>query len=184
LKFTHLKAGTYYLTDKSAADGKKFYTEGVVIKEGATPVTVAGGTKVYRIRLDFNVASVLETTEIKSLGLFMSAYNTEIAQLNYIGNGVFQSPIAQVQFYQFSWGRDERYKFAIHTPTTVQYLGSSKVDNSSPVGQPASYFYLTPVTNDQWNNTFKFNPAADMKNVKVTVSFSPTAPYTHEVVVL
>ena len=40
--YTSLKAGTYYFTDKPAADGKKFYIEGVVIKEGATPVTVPG----------------------------------------------------------------------------------------------------------------------------------------------
>ncbi len=182
--YTSLKAGTYYLTDKPAADGKKFYVEGVVIKEGATAVTVAGATKVYRIKLDFNVAAVLDITEIQSMGLFMSAYNTEITQLNYTGNGIFQSPVTAVEFYQFSWGRDERYKFAIHTPTKVEYFGSVNANNNSPVGQPASYFYLTPVGNSQWDNTYKFNPSADMHNVKVTVNFGSAGPYTHEVVTL
>lgn len=182
--YTSLKAGTYYLTDKPAADAKKFYIDGTVIKEGATPVTVSGDTKVYRIKLDFNVATQLEATEIKSMGLYMSAYNSEITQLNYVGNGVFQSPVTAVEFYQFSWGRDERYKFAIHTPTTVEYFGSVNANNVSPVGQPASYFYLTPVTNSQWDNTFKFNPSADNHNVKVTVNFGPAGSYTHEVVTL
>ena len=182
--YTALKAGTYYFTDKQAADGKKYFIDGTVIKEGAGPVTVTGATKVYRMKLDFNVATVLEATEIRSLGLFMSAYNKEITELTYAGNGVFQSPVTAVEFFQFSWGRDERYKFALHTPTTVEYMGSTKVDNVSPVGQAASYFYLTPVSNDQWNNTFKFNPSADRKNVKVTVSFSATGPYTHEVATL
>ena len=182
--YTSLKAGTYYFTDKPAADGKKFYLDGVVIKEGATTVTVTGATKVYRIKLDFNVAAVLDMTEIQSLGLYMSAYNTEIAQLTYVGNGIFQSPVTAVEFYQFSWGRDERYKFAIHTPTGVQYFGSVNANNNSPVGQPASYFYLTPVSNSQWDNTYKFNPSADRRNVKVTVNFGTTGAYTHEVVTL
>lgn len=182
--YTSLKAGTYYLTDKAASGGKKFYVEGTVIKEGANTINVTGATKVYRLRYDFNVASVLEATEIQSMGLYMSAYNTEIAQLDYIGNGVFQSPVTPVEFYQFSWGRDERYKFALHTSSGVEYQGSVNANNVSPVGQPASYFYLTPVSNSQWDNTYKFNPAADKKNVKVKVSFSPAAPYTHEVAVL
>lgn len=182
--YTSLKAGTYYLTDKRAADGKKFYVDGTVIKEGNSVITVTGNTKVYRLRYDFNVASVLDATEIQSMGLYMSAYNKEIMQLDYVGNGVFQSPVTPVEFYQFSWGRDERYKFALHTSAGVQYQGSVNANNVSPVGQPASYFYLTPVSNSQWDNTYKFNPAADMKNVKVTVSFSPSAPYTHEVAVL
>ena len=182
--YTSLKAGTYQLTDKQAPDGKKFYVEGSVIKEGNSSITVTDTSKVYRLKYDFNVASVLDATEIKSLGLYMSAYNTEITQLDYKGNGVFESPVTPVEFYQFSWGRDERYKFAIHTPSTVEYFGSINANNSSPVGQPASYFYLTPVSNNQWDNTYKFNPSADRKNVKVTVSFGPAAPYTHEVVVL
>jgi hypothetical protein len=182
--YTSLKAGTYQLTDKQAPDGKKFYVEGSVIKEGATSITVSGSTKVYRLKYDFNVASVIEATEIQSMGLYMSAYDTEITQLDYIGNGVFQSPVTPVEFYQFSWGRDERYKFALHTSSGVEYQGSVNANNVSPVGQPASYFYLTPVSNSQWDNTYKFDPSADMKNVKVTVSFNPTAPYTHEVAVL
>jgi len=182
--YTSLKAGTYYLTDKPAADGKKFYIDGIVIKEGATPVTVSGDTKVYRIKLDFNLATQLEATEIQSMGLYMSAYNTEITELNYMGNGVFQSPVTAVEFYQFSWGRDERYKFAIHTPTAVEYFGSVNANNVSPVGQPASYFYLTLVSDSQWDNTFKFNPSADKHNVKVTVSFSSAGSYTHEVATL
>jgi hypothetical protein len=127
---------------------------------------------------------VLDATSIRSLGLFMSAYNTEIAQLAYTGNGIWQSPVTPIEFYQFSWGRDERYKFALHTSAGVQYQGSVNANNTSPVGQAASYFYLTPVTDNQWDNTFKFNPSADMHNVKVKVSFGVNGPYMHEIITL
>ncbi|WP_207424651.1 SusE domain-containing protein [Desertivirga brevis] len=179
--FTSLKAGTYYLTDKPGAGGKKFYIENGKVKEGDSPITVAGPTKVYR--LNFNAATVLQT-EIQSIGLYQSAYNAEKGQLTYKGNGVWEVASMPVEFFPFSWGRDERYKFILHTSSGLEYWGSSKPDNVSPGGQPASYFFLEQKTSDQWANTYKFAPAADNKNVKVTVNFGAGAEYTHEVTVL
>lgn len=181
--YTSLKPGTYQLTDSPSAQGKKFFVEGSTIKEGASTITVTDQTKTYRLRYDFNVATAL-VTEIESIGLFMSAYNTEIAQLTYAGNGKWEANNIPIEFYQFSWGRDERYKFIVHTPAGLEYMGSQKTDNVSPAGQPAPYFYLVPVTNDQWNNTYKFTPAADKKNVRVILDFSSTDAYTHQVIVL
>ena len=109
----------------------------------------------------------------------MSAYNSEIGQLSYIGNGTWENPKLPVTFYQFSWGRDERYKFALHTTNGIEYIGSSNVNNIAPAGQPASYFYLLPVSNAQWDNTYKFDPSIDTHNAKVDVYFGATGTYTH-----
>jgi len=181
--YTSLKPGTYQLTDNPSAQGNKFFVEGSTIKEGPSTITVTGDTKTYRLKYDFNVATA-QVTEIESIGLFMSAYNTEITQLTYAGNSKWEAANVPIEFFQFSWGRDERYKFIVHTPAGLEYMGSQNTDNVSPVGQPAPYFYLVPVTNDQWNNTYKFTPDADMKNVKVTLDFSSTDAYTHQVIVL
>jgi len=181
--YTSLKAGTYFLTDKTAQTGRKFFTEGASIKEGTASITVSGSAKPYYIKYDFNVASVIELSEVQSVGLYMSAYGNEIGQLSYTSGGTWQSDIIPVVFYQFSWGRDERYKFALHTSSGIKYMGSSNVNNVSPVGQPASYFYLNPVSADQWNNTYKFNPLADNKSIKATVSLGATGPYSHNIVV-
>ena len=180
--YTSLKAGDYYLTDKNADGGKKYYVENGIIKEGSTPVTVTGAAKTYRLNYDFTSATT-KSLEIQSIGLFMSAYNTEIGTLNYVGNGVFEAPDVAVEFYQFSWGRDERYKFAFHTAAGVEYRGSTNANNDAPAGKPTSYFYLVPVTNSQWDNTYKFDPSADRKHVKVDVMLQPNA-YTHKVTVL
>ncbi|WP_316795385.1 SusE domain-containing protein [Pedobacter agri] len=179
--YTTLKPGTYQLVDKATTSGRKFYTEGSLIKEGTTSITVTGAAKVYYLKYDFNVATVVDAVEVQSLGLYMSAYGNEIGQLSYTSNGVWQSGNIPVVFYQFSWGRDERYKFAMHTSSGIRYLGSSNVNNVSPVGQGASYFYLNAVTNDQWNNTYKFNPSADNKSVKVVANLNASGPYTHTV---
>ncbi|MCX2574157.1 SusE domain-containing protein [Pedobacter sandarakinus] len=179
--YTSLKPGTYQLTDKPTTAGRKFYVDNAVVKEGTSTITVSGTTKPYYLKYDFNVATVVDAVEIQSLGLYMSAYANEIGQLTYNGNGTWQSASIPVVFYQFSWGRDERYKFAMHTNSGIRYLGSSNVNNVSPAGQGAPYFYLNPVTNDQWNNTYKFDPSADNKSVKVTVNLSTTGAYTHTV---
>jgi hypothetical protein len=180
--YTSLKAGDYYLTDKNADGGKKYYIENGLIKEGTTTTTVTDAQTPFRLNFDFTSATA-KSMEIQSIGLYMSAYNTEIGTLNYIGNGTWETPKTAVEFYQFSWGRDERYKFIIHTAAGLEYMGSSAVNNDAPAGKPASYFYLLPVTNDQWNNTYKFDPSADKKNVKVDVMFTPDA-YTHKVTVI
>ncbi|MFD0766017.1 SusE domain-containing protein [Mucilaginibacter lutimaris] len=180
--YTSLKAGEYYLTDKNTDGGKKYYIDNGIIKEGSSVVTVTGAAKTYRLNYDFTSATT-KSLEIQSIGLYMSAYNTEIGTLNYIGNSVFEAPNIAVEFYQFSWGRDERYKFVFHTAAGLEYKGSTNPNNVSPAGQAASYFYLVPVTNAQWDNTYKFDPSADKKHVKVDVMLQPNA-YTHKVTVL
>lgn len=180
--YTSLKAGEYILTDKNAEGGKKYNVEGGVIKESATPVIVNGPQQAYRLNFDFTSATV-RFTQIESIGLYMSAYGSEIGSLNYIGNGVFEASNVSVEFYQFSWGRDERYKFIIHTTDGDEYIGSINQNNEPPAGKPASYFNLVPVANSQWENTYKFDPSADNKSVKVNVMLQPSA-YTHKITVL
>jgi len=181
--FTSLKAGTYYLTDKLTGSGKKYYVASDTIREGNTPITLTGSAKTYRLRYDFNIATA-QATEVQSVGLFMSAYNKEIGTLAYAGNGTWTAASIPVEFYPFSWGRDERYKFVVHTASGLEYMGSSNVNNNSPAGAPASYFYVQPVTDSQWDNTYKFDPTADGQKVKVDLILRANAPYTHQVTVL
>ena len=181
--YTSLKAGTYYLTNGLSSGGKRYYVASDTIREGSLTATRSGPAKTYRLRYDFNIASA-QATEIQSVGLFMSAYNKEIGTLAYVGNGTWSAASIPVEFYQFSWGRDERYKFAIHTATGTEYMGSSNVNNNSPAGAPSSYFYLQPVSNAQWDNTYKFDPSADLQKVKVDLFLRANAPYSHQVTVL
>jgi hypothetical protein len=180
--YTSLKTGDYILTDKNTDGGKKYYIDNGVIKEGTTPVAVESAGKAYRLNFDFTSATS-KSVEIQSVGLFMPAYNTEIGTLNYKGNGVFEAPDLAVEFFPFSWGRDERYKFVVHTSTGAEYLGSVNKDNEGPGGKPASYFYLLPVPSSPWDFTYKFDPSADKKHVKVDVMLQPDA-YTHKITVL
>lgn len=180
--YTSLKAGDYIIIDKNTDGGKKYYIDNGIIKEGNTPVSVSGSGKAVRLNFDFTSATA-KSVEVQSIGLYMSAYGNEIGTLSYIGNGVFEAPNVAVEFFQFSWGRDERYKFIIHTAVGLEYVGSINQNNEAPAGKPASYFYLVPVVNSQWDNTYKFDPSADKKHVKVDVMLQANA-YTHKVTVL
>ena len=182
--YTSLQPGSYSLVDHRDGTGATYYLDGNgVIQEGTTGTTVTNATQAYRLSYDFNLATS-QRVAIQSIGLFVSAYNTETAQLNYVGNSTWEAASVPVEFYQFDWGRDDRYKLILHTANGNEYWGSKNADNPQPVGQPASYFYVVPATNDQWNNTFKFDPSADKHSVKVDVSFNPAATYTHTVTVL
>jgi hypothetical protein len=149
-----------------------------IIQQGDKTTTVTGNNGAYRLRLNFNVATT-NVLSIQSIGLFMSAYNTEIGQLSYASNSTWTNAKIPVTFFQFSWGRDERYKFIIHTSAGLEYFGSSNENNVAPAGQAAKYFYLIPVSNDQWNNTYKFDPTIDNHNARVEVNFKATGSYTH-----
>jgi hypothetical protein len=177
--YTSLKAGTYQFIDKAAANGTKYYIDANgIIREGANTTTITGTTGAYRLRLNFNVATT-NIVGIQSIGLFMSAYNNEIGQLSYAGNSTWTNAKIPVTFFPFSWGRDERYKFIMHTSAGLEYFGSSNVNNVAPAGQAANYFYLLPVSNAQWDNTYKFDPAIDTHNAKVDLIFKATGAYTH-----
>jgi starch-binding outer membrane protein SusE/F len=184
--YTSLGTGSYLLTDQRNANGNEYYIDinnSNIIKAGNTQTEVSGTTKAYCLRYDFNVATS-QATVIESIGLYQSANNAEIGQLSYTGNSTWQIDSLPVVFVQFSWGRDDRYKFFMHTSSGMEYYGSTNADNVPPAGQPQSYFYLVPVTNDQWSNTYKFDPSADNHTVKVDIYFKASGPYTHKVTVL
>jgi hypothetical protein len=177
--YTSLAPGSYQFSDQSNANGTKYYIDANgVLQMGNSTTTVSGTKAAYRLTLDFTVATT-NVVRIDSIGCYMSAYNVSIGTLSYIGNGTWENPKVPVTFYQFSWGRDQRYKFILHTANGDEWWGSTIENNLDPSGQPASYFYLVPCDNTQWDYTYKFPAAADTHNVKLDMYFQASGPYTH-----
>ncbi|WP_158828585.1 SusE domain-containing protein [Mucilaginibacter lacusdianchii] len=185
--YTSLKAGTYHFAAATNASAKSYSIANNDLVEGGD-VTVAGDTKVYRIKLDFENITY-SVTEITSLGLWFSAENKVLHTLTYTGGGVWSISNAPIVFHQETWGRDERYKFRMGVKNAAgtagtEWYGSSNRDNSrADANSAASYFYLLPVDGSQYDYSYKFNGAADNKNVDITVSFAPTGTYTHSITV-
>jgi hypothetical protein len=183
--YTKLSAGDVKIVDQTTGTPTAYYINGTKLLQGAdatNPTTTAG---VYRMTLDFNNGSAV-LTEIQSVGLWISAQNKVTATLPYVGKGLWEIDNTPIEFFQFSWGRDERYKFifteknAAGTVAMRQY-GSTNTDNvPATATTAAAYFNLVPVAEDQWNNTYKFMAAADGKNVDILVMMQPAA-YTHQV---
>jgi hypothetical protein len=186
--FTSLKDGTFKLVDGTGAGAKTYSATGnlTALAEGGE-TAVAGPAKVYRLEFDFNNAA-LTATEIVNVGLWIAAQNNVTVTLPYVGNSTWKIENTPIEFFQFSWGRDERYKFRMQVKSNGQdgelWYGSQSKDNSRPgAGTPASYFFLTPTDASQWDYTYKFTSEADLKNVDIAVQFTPTAEYAHQVVV-
>jgi hypothetical protein len=186
--FTSLKAGEYHFADRKTGTATTYSYDGSKLTEAGN-TAVSGATKVVRIEVDFNVAA-MKVTEVVSVGLWFSADNKIWFDLPYTSNGIWAINDASVVFHQESWGRDERYKFRFTFKdaagaTTTQYYGSANGDNNRPdANTPASFYYMVPVNNSQYDNSFKFAGAADNKKADIKVIYNTDVPaYTHSVVV-
>ncbi|MDB5286791.1 MAG: hypothetical protein JWR05_1740 [Mucilaginibacter sp.] len=186
--FTSLKAGSYHFAAGNTGTPSTFSYDGAKVTEGGN-TQFTGVTKVERLEIDLNVASY-KTIEITAVGLWFAADNKIWFELPYAGNGTWEADNKSIVFHQESWGRDERYKFRFtfknaDGSTTDQFYGSSNADNSAATAStPASYYYMLPVNNSQYDYCFKFNHDADNKTADIKVMFNATVPaYMHTVTV-
>jgi len=184
--YTKLTAGkAYSFTDAKVGSPRKFYVENGLVKEGTTANTIAK-TGVYRINLDFNVGSAVYT-EITNFELFFCPTNSYLFSCDYTENGIFKAVSKPITFKQEGWGRDERYKFKMTTinaagETVEEWWGTPNTDSRPNESSPASYYYLYPVNNSQWDGKFKFAGEMDMALADVTAYFNADGEYTHSIV--
>lgn len=186
--YTQLEAGEYSFITRTNGTPEVFYiNNGDLKQDGST--TYEGETKVYRIRVDFSDGST-EITEIQKIELWFPPLSEYLFEYNYSGHGTWEALNEYIEFKQESWGRDERYKFKFTVvtdgETTEEWFGSVNADNNRPdENSSESYWHMVPVTNDFWNNCFKFATPVDMSNVNAKIDFGATIPaYTHSFTVL
>jgi len=186
--YTKLSPGTYkFITRKNGTPEVFSVNEGKLKQDGET--TYSGEAKVYRIVVDFSNGGTT-MTEIKKVELWFPPLGQYLFEYTYAGGGIWKADNKLISFKQESWGRDERYKFKFTVvngaTTSEEWYGSINGDNSRPDGNvAASYWYMVPVTNDFWSNSFKFASAVDNKNVNAEINFSAASPaYTHSFKVL
>jgi hypothetical protein len=183
--YTKLTAGkNYYFADAKVGTPRHIYTENGLLKEGTANSTVAK-TGVYRINLDFNVGSAVYT-EITDMQLFFSPTNSFLFSMPYVGHGEWKATSQPITFKQEGWGRDERYKIKMTTinsagETVGEWWGTPSTDSRPNSDSPASYYYLYPVNNSQWDGKFKFAGEMDMALVDFSVLLQAEGPYTHVV---
>ncbi|TDS13196.1 SusE domain-containing protein [Sphingobacterium paludis] len=186
--YTRLEAGkSYVFLDRKDANARKFYTDDQVkLREAAEETNMqVSQTGVYRVVLDFNVATV-SFTEIRSIGLWFSPENKILFNLPYQGKGVW-SGTGVVTFRQESWGRDERYKFQLTTVSNgnnvIQQFGAKNSTDSRPTAaSDPSYYHLKLLnTVTQWDDKWKFDGAVDGKSTTITVVLQGDKEYTHSI---
>ncbi|WP_158655986.1 SusE domain-containing protein [Sphingobacterium sp. HMA12] len=185
--FTKLEAGKKYtFTDRKSADGRIFYSEDQTkLKESDAGSNTVTKTAVYRIRIDFNVATITYA-EIKSMGVYFSPSGAVVLDLPYQGKGIW-SATGIINFKQESWGRDQRYKFQMETvragkAETVQ-LGTQKGTDVPPNGADPTYFFVRILPNlSQWDDKWKFVDAVDGHPTKISMILQGDKDYTHAVV--
>ena len=179
--------GTYQFVDRIAGTPITFYINSQGLSQtGST--TYSDTTAQVRFNLDFNNATGTVTV-IRSIGVWFSQYDAVTYVLTYSGNSIWQDDGQLIQLPVVSYGLEDRYKFTFTVnygggvPDSYETYGSSNSNNNEPTSTtPASYWYLFPVTNDQWDYTFKFSASLN-NNVKnnIILYMQAGAPYTHSV---
>lgn len=186
--YTKLEAGkTYSFLDRKDPNARIFYTDDQVKLKEATeePGMQINQTGVYRIQIDFNIATI-SFTEIKSIGVWFSPDNRILFNLPYQGKGIW-SGTGVVNFKQQGWGRDERYKFQLETvangqAVTEQFGAKNPTDSRPNASSDPSYYHiklLAAVT--QWDDKWKFGDAVDGKSTTISVILQGDKEYTHQV---
>ena len=187
--YTSLKAGDYHFISRKSGTPEVFSIEGSdLVADGKTEYT--GSEKVYRIRIDFSDGSV-KMAEVEKIEIWFPPTGSYLFSFDYVSNGTWRAENKAIEFKQESWGRDERYKFKFTIKdaagnSTEEWFGSTNADNQKPDNNtPESYWFMVPVTDDYWANTFKFAANVDMKNVDIDIIFnSSVSSYTHKITVL
>ncbi len=160
--FTKLEAGkNYQFIDSKDGDIRYFYVDGSSLKESLDGTTSGQveTTGVYRINLDFAVASV-KMVEITSCGFFFCPEDKVTIDMPYQGNGVWEGT-GETPFQQESWGRDERYKIAMTTSDGSIYWGPTNSGLDSQPGADAAvdptsdYWFCTEWEYSQYDNKWK-----------------------------
>lgn len=183
--YTQLKSGTYYFTDKTDGNGIRFAVNASnQIVESASPVTILGDAKVYRIRLDFtNNTAKLEA--ISKVTLQFSPNSARDADLTYKGKGVWSKEGYYVEFHQEGWGRDERYRFVanISEPSAYSEVWSALPAEDSRPNKLEYYEYynihVQTYNADRYSLKYKFMGELDYKTADVDVVMSPDVNNYH-----
>ena len=185
--YTSLQPGSYTLIDKNSGTPTVYSIQNnsSVVAGGST--TVTGSKNVYRISIDLSNAATT-ITQIVSVGFFNAPDNKVYFELPYIGNSQWEIDNTTITIPKESYGLDSRYKYKFTVMDSagnqsVEWYGSINSDNQDPsAATPASYYYMYPVDNSQFNFCFKVNPAYNNKNANVNVNYSPGIPnYTNTI---
>ncbi len=185
--FVKLKAGQgFTLNSKADGTGTSYCVRGDKIYEGNDGYKV-DQDGVYRIYLDFNVASMSSIKKVDKVVLYFCPDNAETIELPYASDGIF-SGTGVITWKQEGWGRDERYKFHMYygdgsmivwgtkNNTDGRPNVDGKVDDSNP------YFFIAETPDNQWDQKWKFDTWTDNPDQKVKLSLVfNVANYTHRV---
>lgn len=176
--YTSLKAGKGWkiVSDRSGA-GMTFHVDGSKILEGDGEC-IAEEDGVYRITLDFSIASVT-MKKISKVEFYFSPEGKTLFELPYVGGGVFKGE-GTVNFKQESWGRDQRYKMLMTygDGSEAMWGAASNIDSApGAAGPDDSYFFAYETKVSQWDDKWKLNDEFDGKPISVALHFDAAQPY-------
>lgn len=186
--YSSLSEGDYQFATRNSGEPEIYSPEGAKIQPDGS-ASFSGEEGVYRIQIDFSDGSA-NIVEVEKAELWFAPLGEFLFELPYNGNGTWKASEQPIEFKQESWGRDERYKFKLtfndNGETMEEWFGSTSADNQPPNDETSeAYWYMVPVSEDPWQNSFKFAEEVDMSNADIEIIFNTSVPeYTHTVTIV
>lgn len=175
--YTRLTGGkSWRIVSSRDGSGMTFYVNDNSIVEGEGQTVAEDG--VYRITLDFSIASV-KMQKIDKVEFFFSPTNSTLFELPYAGGSIFTGS-GTVNFTQESWGLDQRYKFLMTYGDGSQTMwgADSGIDNAPGSASPSdSYFYAYEWPLTQWDQKWKLNDEFNGMPITTSLHFENAQPY-------
>lgn len=179
--YTKLSAGKVLF--KSATTGETFnyyIDENSKLREGDGETTVAASAEVTRLTVNFNTMGMTIDKIGSSVRCIWGASFTDIAVLDYTGNGKFAGDGA-IMFLDpnnpasnppgwLGWVEERYYFIAQVNGGDMCWGRGDGVSAERPVGgEPASFYALHEFQWSQWEHLWKMKGSLDMKHATITI---------------
>lgn len=179
--YTTLSDGSVSFKSSKSDDAFVYFADETgKLREGDGTYDVTSSNNVIRMTVNYNTLSVTMDEVSKTVRCIWGADYSEIALLDYTGNGkfvgdgdiVFKDP-SKPETNPPSWLTwiEERYYFiATVNGTEVCWGRADDVSAERPVGgEPASFYALYEFAWSQWDHLWKMSGSLDGKHATITI---------------
>ena len=185
--YTEIGEGSLKFTSEKNGGNAFYADENAKLNEGdgEFDVTAAPESGLARLTVNFNTLSFTVEEVSKSVRAIWAATYTDIAVLEYAGNGnftgdgdvVFLGPGREGTPDWCSWV-EERYYFIATVDGTEVCWGSNYGSAVTPDGTE-EFYYVNEFSWDQWNHLWKMDHAYDECHVTFTIETNNNNHMTH-----